>query len=203
MLDLGKMLKDLRNSRNLSQEELGNLLGVGKATIANYEANRRDLSFDKLQEILKVLNSSVEDFFSSENKTYKTPERDSVRIPIYSDASAGYGNFAQEEPLDWLELPLTIAKNADFGTFVDGDSMEPKISHNDLLLVRKTDSLEDGEIGIFQLNEEIYCKKFKHNPLKNEIILKSLNSSYNPIKLENDDEFRIIGKVVGVLDYTI
>lgn len=201
MLDLGKMLKELRISKNLSQEEMANLVGVGKATIANYEANRRDLNFDKLQEILKALNVSIKDFFSNERE--KEISTVATRIPIFSNASAGYGKYAQEDPLDWLELPTSIAKNADFGAFVEGDSMEPKIYEDDLLLIRKTDSLEDGEIGVFYLNEDIYCKKFKFNPITGITTLKSLNEKYDPIRVENSDDFHIIGKVVGVIDYTI
>lgn len=201
MLDLGKMLKELRVSKNLSQEEMANLVGVGKATIANYEANRRDLNFDKLQEILKALNISVKDFFSDE-KEEKTSTV-ATRIPIFSNASAGYGKYAQEEPLDWLELPNSMAKNADFGAFVEGNSMEPKIYEDDLLLIRKTETLEDGEIGVFYLNENIYCKKYKYNSVTRITTLKSLNEKYDPIRIENEDDFHIIGRVVGVIDYTI
>lgn len=201
MLDLGKMLKNLRVSKNLSQEELADLVGVSKATIANYEANRRDLNFDKLQEILKILDVSIKKFFLEEEESKQ--ENDRIKIPIYSDASAGLGKYGQEEPLDWLELPKSIAKNADFGSFVEGDSMEPKIHWDDLLLVKATDILEDGDIGVFYLNDSIYCKKFKYNPLKNEITLVSLNSKYDPKKVQEHDDFHIIGKVVGVLDYTI
>lgn len=201
MLDLGKMLKELRISKNLSQEELANLIGVGKATIANYEASRRDLNFDKLQEILNVLGVSVKEFFSGENE--KEDSSVAIRIPIYSNASAGNGVYAQEDPLDWLELPKSIAKDADFGTFVKGDSMEPKIYEDDLLLIRKNEFLDDGVIGVFQLNEDIFCKKFKYNPLTKQITLKSLNKKYAPIEITENDDFKIIGRVVGVIDYTI
>lgn len=201
MLDLGKMLKELRISKNLSQEEMANLVGVGKATIANYEANRRDLNFDKLQEILKVLNVSVKDFFSNEKENEISIP--ATRIPIFSNASAGSGKYAQEAPLDWLELPSSMAKNADFGAFVEGDSMEPKIYEDDLLLIRRTETLEDGEIGVFYLNENIYCKKFKFNPITGITTLRSLNEKYKPIKIENEDDFHIIGRVVGVIDYTL
>ena len=81
--------------------------------------------------------------------------------------------------------------------------MEPKINEGDLLLVQDTPQLESGMIGVFLLNEKVYCKRFHYNPITKEIILKSLNSNYKPIKITNEDEFRIIGRVVGIYDYTV
>lgn len=52
------------------------------------------------------------DFFSVpfEHFFNEDEENEAIRIPIYSKASAGNGVYAQEEPLDWLELPKSIAK---------------------------------------------------------------------------------------------
>ena len=39
--------------------------------------------------------------------------------------------------------------------------------------------------------------------ITNIITLKSLNKDYSPIVINEDDDFRIIGHVVAVFDYTI
>lgn len=199
MFNIAEKLKKLRNERGLSQTEVAECINVTKPTYASYEKGK-DISVGTLMKLADFFNISFEYFF---NEEIENIEKDSIRIPIFSNASAGYGKYAQEEPLDWLELPNSIAKKADLGAFVEGNSMEPKIYEDDLLLIRKTDTLEDGEIGVFYLNEEVYCKKFKYNPLKDEITLKSLNPKYDPIKVDDEDDFHIIGRVVGVLDYTI
>lgn len=199
MFAIAEKLKILRNEIGLSQTEVAEHINVTKPTYAGYEKGK-DISVGTLIKLADFFNVPFEYFFSED---IENEASEAIRIPIYSNASAGNGVYAQEEPLDWLELPKSIAKNADFGTFVEGDSMEPKIYGDDLLLIRNTDILEDGDIGVFYLNENIYCKKFKYNPLKNEVTLKSLNPKYDPIRIESEDEFHIIGKVVGVLDYTI
>lgn len=203
MYKIGEKINFLRKEGNLTQDELADKIGISKQALFNYENNKRLIPIDTLSDIANFFNVPIESFFSEDYTNLKIIEKDAVRIPIYSNASAGHGKYAQEEPLDWLELPNSIAKNADFGTFVEGDSMEPKIYEDDLLLIRKTDSLEDGEIGIFYLNENIYCKKYKYNSVTRMTTLKSLNEKYDPIKIENEDDFHIIGKVVGVIDYTI
>lgn len=204
MLDIGKMIKELRVKKELSQEELANLLSVNRATIANYESGRRTLTIDKLEEILEALNTNLTDFFNSNNlETKKIKSEEQKRIPILSDVSAGYGKEALEEATHWIKLPSVIAKNADFGTFVSGDSMEPKINDGDLLLVQNIPQLDSGMIGIFLLNDNVFCKRYHYNPITKETVLKSLNLNYKPIIVTDDDDFRIVGKVVGIYDYTV
>ena len=204
MLDVGKMIKELRIKKNISQEDLANILSVNRATIANYESGRRALTIDKLEELLNALDTSLADFFNSNNlaKTEVQPQ-ELRKIPILSDVSAGYGKEALEDATHWIKLPTSIARNATFGTFVAGDSMEPKINDGDLLLVQDTPQLDSGEIGVFLLNEKVYCKRFHYNPITKELVLKSLNTIYKPMHIDRDDDFRIIGKVVGIYDYTV
>ena len=204
MLDVGKMIKELRIKKNISQEDLANILSVNRATIANYESGRRALTIDKLEELLNALDTSLADFFNSNNleKTEVKPQ-ELKKIPILSDVSAGYGKEALEDATHWIKLPTSIARNATFGTFVAGDSMEPKINDGDLLLVQDTPQLDSGEIGVFLLNEKVYCKRFHYNPITKEIVLKSLNTNYKPMYINKDDDFRIVGKVVGIYDYTV
>jgi phage transcriptional repressor len=204
MLDVGKMIKELRIKKNISQEELANILSVNRATIANYESGRRALTIDKLEELLEALGVNLTDFFNSNNlETKKIKNEEQRKIPILSDVSAGYGKEALEEATHWIKLPSVIAKNADFGTFVSGDSMEPKINDGDLLLVQNIPQLDSGMIGIFLLNDNVFCKRYHYNPITKKTVLKSLNLNYKPIIVTDDDDFRIIGKVVGIYDYTV
>ncbi|WP_338941998.1 LexA family protein [Fusobacterium polymorphum] len=205
MYSIGKKIAFLRKKEKLNQDELADKLGIARQSILNYENEKRQIPIDVLAKIANFFNVTIESFFSEDAEDFKEVkiEKDSVRIPIYSNASAGTGIYGQEDPLDWLELPKSIAKNATFGTFVKGDSMEPRIYENDLLLIRTNEILDTGSIGVFKLNDDIYCKKFQYNPLTREITLKSLNPKYDPIRITKEDDFCIIGRVVAVIDYTI
>ena len=72
-----------------------------------------------------------------------------IKIPIISKVSAGLGIYGRDEILDWLEVSKSIAKVLHFATFIDGDSMEPKIYIMILVLVPEVSMLDGGEIGIF------------------------------------------------------
>lgn len=201
MLEIGKKLKELRESKNISQEQLAKMLGVSVVTIGNYESERRVLTVEKLQNILSFLDTNLIDFFSENDQQEKNSNE--KKIPIVSKVSAGIGVFGEDEIIEYLSLPKELNKKCDFATFVTGDSMIPLIQDNNLILIRKTETLENGNIGVFFLNENVYVKKFSYNPLTREAKLVSLNKDYPIINIKDEDAFHIIGRVVGVLEYNL
>lgn len=56
-MDIGKKIKNARISKGLTQEQLGNLVGVQKSAIAKYESGRVvNIKRSTLQKIAKVLD---------------------------------------------------------------------------------------------------------------------------------------------------
>lgn len=56
-------------------------------------------------------------------------------------------------------MPLTPeSRKADFILRVDGDSMEPKFSNGDYLLVRKQPAVDIGQIGISMLTARVMSR---------------------------------------------
>ena len=72
--------------------------------------------------------------------------------------------------------------------------MTPLYTDGQIVYVRQQPDLKPGEIGIFVLNGEAYCKKLETD---GGIKLISLNPNYKPIKVKYSYELRVIGKVVG------
>ncbi|MCQ9626877.1 helix-turn-helix domain-containing protein [Cetobacterium somerae] len=203
-MKLGDKLKEIRKQNNLTQTDLAKILNITKPTYANFENDSKSMTLEMLQQLASHFSIPIENLLFDSIHTFKTSDK-TKKIPILSSVSAGVGIFGEEIPVDWLELPEAIAKKADYASFVSGDSMEPKITSGDLLLIEKTDVLENGDIGVFKIGEDIVCKKFKSNPIIREITLISLNPKYKSILIDNDycknNEFNILGKVVGKLDY--
>lgn len=71
--------------------------------------------------------------------------------------------------------------------------MQPKFFDGDRLLVKQADSIYEGEIGVFILNNESYIKKMG----RGELI--SLNPAYKPIKLTESDDIRCTGKIIDAI----
>ena len=204
MYSIGVKIRKLRKDKNISQEELANKIDISTQALYNYETEKRQIPIDILSKIAKYFEVPIENFFNdSFNEFNSISNKKMKKIPILSNVSAGKGRYAIDEVNDWIELPLSLAKNADFATFVEGDSMEPKIHNFDLVLVKYLEYLENGDIGIFYLNENVYCKKFSANPIEKKYILKSINKTYTPIEVTENDEFRIVGKVVSIIQYNL
>lgn len=56
---LGKMIKAARQERNLTQEELGKLVGVQKAQISKLESSRNSATIDTIIKIFKALKAEI------------------------------------------------------------------------------------------------------------------------------------------------
>lgn len=56
----GDRLKELRNSKNLSQEELGEILGVRKSSISNWETDKATPTYDILIKLAQYFNVTTD-----------------------------------------------------------------------------------------------------------------------------------------------
>lgn len=88
------------------------------------------------------------------------------------------------------EYPINeMNQNADYVIGVNGDSMEPEYYDGDIVFVEKTTHVSNGDVGIFQKDNNIYIKKAGENGLV------SLKAGY-PI-ITSEDGVRVLGKVLG------
>ena len=110
-------------------------------------------------------------------------------------ASAGTGNFLDGDNFTEIEVGEEVPDNADFGIRISGDSMEPRFVNGQIVWVQKQDTLNSGEIGIFFLDGNAYCKKLQDD--EKGLYLISLNSKYEPISITENQTFKIFGKVIG------
>ena len=89
-----------------------------------------------------------------------------------------------------IEVPDTPeARRADYAIGVLGDSMEPAFTDGDIVLVKKTDTVDIGKTGIFQKGNEIYIKQRGENGLH----------SINPAREDifPDEDIYCLGEVIG------
>ena len=137
---------------------------------------------------------AVDDLLNTEYErcTYKA-EITPLEMPmsIYG-AAAGTGNWLDEEYNIRVKVKDTpIARRANIVIKVSGNSMKPKFSDGDKVLVKIQPDIEVGEIGIFIVDNEGYIKQ------KGEYELISLNPKYNNIPIGEYTDYRCFGKVLG------
>lgn len=68
---LGKMIKSARQERNLTQEELGRLVGVQKAQISKLESSANSATIDTIIKVFKALEAEINFNVKIENNFVK------------------------------------------------------------------------------------------------------------------------------------
>lgn len=112
---------------------------------------------------------------------YNAPAAAGEALPIIAD---------DYDMVETDEAPI----DASFGIRISGDSMEPAIHDNSVVWVKKQESLNVGEIGIFLLNGESLCKRYEFED--GVYTLVSLNKKYRPIEILESDDLRVVGRVL-------
>lgn len=149
--------------------------------MANYFGIQKS---DLVEEHLRNINNSIK----------------GVRINVLGRVAAGIPIEAIENIIDTEEISEQLASTGEFfGLQIHGDSMEPRMYENDVVIVRKQDDAESGDIVIAMVNgNDATCKRLMK--YAGSIALLSLNPKYEPMTFSEKDieekPVRIIGKVV-------
>ena len=126
----------------------------------------------------------------------RKPKPRMLKMDYYTlPASAGTGNFLDSDPAEELLVPESAeAEQADFVISVGGDSMEPTYHDGDKVFVKKCDSVDIGEVGIFVVNGDAYIKELGSK------CLISHNEKYKPIRVGENDSVYCCGRVIGIVE---
>jgi len=123
-----------------------------------------------------------------------------IKIPIIGRVAAGLPINAVENLEGSLVVDPSFLKKAEdaFALRVKGDSMiNAGINDKDLVIVSPKEQAKNGDIVVAMLNDEATVKKFEF--INNKIRLIAENNAYKPIEVKTEDDFKLIGKVKGVV----
>ena len=196
---IGRNISNLLLKRGKSQKDLCDNLGFSPASVSSWVNGSRMPLKGKLLLIAAYLGCTLDDLMYDPKEARR---KHSYSIPVYARVGAGLPLEASEEIIDREEIPEQMASLGDFyGLRIGGDSMEPRIVEGDVVIVRKQDTAEDGDIVIALVNgNDAVCKRLKI--YKDGIALLSNNPVYPPMYFSRSDTqdipVRIIGKVVEI-----
>ncbi|HMN48190.1 MAG TPA: transcriptional repressor LexA [Ignavibacteriaceae bacterium] len=127
-------------------------------------------------------------------------EKGDNKIPIVGRVAAGSPIFAEENIEGSVLIDPTFIKKSEncFALKVKGDSMiDAGIFEGDLVIISPQSIASNGDIIVARINDEVTVKVYE---FKNQVIkLIPQNKNYDPIVIQNKEEFSIVGKVTGVL----
>ena len=124
-------------------------------------------------------------------------------LEVKASAGSGYENFSERvvRRIDLFEDGLR--ENVSFSNSgrlemisASGDSMEPTISSDDILLVdRSVNEIVYDSIYVVLINGELYVKRFQKTPSRTLLMI-SDNQKYKSFELKLEDDIRVLGRVV-------
>ena len=195
MKNTGEMIKYYRKKLGLTQEELGNYVGVQKSAIAKYENGRienlKRTTIEKLSELFGILPSELLGISATNNVMSNTTN-------VIGVVPAGTPLEAIEDIIGEIEYPSRFANKEVFALQIKGDSMNKVLPDGCIGLFEKTSTLENGEIGAIMVNgDDATVKKFYR--LTDSYVLEPL--SFNPeqhplIIKDGTDPVSVIGKLI-------
>lgn len=191
------ILYTLRKEKGLTQEKVAQYLNTVHSSYNRMENNDIEkISSEYLKKLSTLYNVSIDYLLGQENNK---KER-GIQIPVLGTIPAGIPIEAIEEILNYEEIPQSMAQKGDFfGLKVRGDSMAPRIQSGDIVIVRKQETAESGDICVIMVNGfDATLKQIKRD--YNGISLVPFNPDYKPMFYSNKDieelPIKIIGKVV-------
>ena len=69
-MSFGKILKELRTERKVTQQELSDYLGISKSMISMYESNQRKPSYEMLEAIADFFNVDMNRLYGAPSNAY-------------------------------------------------------------------------------------------------------------------------------------
>lgn len=198
---LAKRIEIERKKRNITQRNLALRTNISNATISRIENGLITMpDTATLDKIANFFNVSV-DYLLGNSDDLKAKIK-GIKIPVLGVIPAGIPIEAVEHIIDYEEITPEMAKSGEFfGLKVKGDSMMPKIEEGDILIIRKQEEANNGDICAIIINGyDATVKKIKKDT--NGLLLVPLNQSYEAMFYSNKDisqlPVRIIGKVVEI-----
>ncbi len=213
-LAMGYRIRELRNKKGLTQRELAEMLYKSESAIRMWELGKSEpdiQSINLLSEIFNVSPALITGWLPAVStitytQVYDTKSEKTVsdivncRIPVYGSVAAGIPIEAITDIEDYEEITEEMARSGKYAALkIKGNSMEPRFTEGDVVIVRLQEDVDSGDIAIVLVNgDEATCKKIKKTP--EGVMLISTNPAYEPMFYSNKEieelPVRIWGKVV-------
>lgn len=205
MLELYKNIKRRRQQLKMTQTDLALKMGYAdKSMIAKIEKGNVDLPQSKILAFANVLETTPGELMGWDYEAEPTEtvdniyKLDKIKLPMLGKIACGEPIYVDEERESYVMVGTDIG--ADFCLQCQGDSMiNARIHDGDIVFVKKTDIVENGEIAVVIIDDEATLKRFFYYREQNLVILKPENPKYQDIILTGEqlNQVRVIGRAVA------
>ncbi len=192
---LSDVIKKRRSELGLTLLDIAKKMEVNEATVQRWESgNIKSLRQGRLAQLAEILKVSPAELMGWTN------ERQRHLIPVLGDVPAGIPIEAATNIIDYEEISEEMARAGDhFALRIRGDSMEPRFKEGDVVIVRKQETVDNGQVAVVMVNgNDATVKKFYKTAAG--VMLVGNNPTFTPLNYTPEQveqlPVRVIGRVV-------
>lgn len=135
-----------------------------------------------------------------EKQMGKPTKKHNRYIPFYlTPPAAGIAVPLEGEEFEMILADDSVPADADYAVCISGDSMEPYIHDGEMVFVRETQDLHEGDVGVFCVDGAMYCKQYYVDEERNLHLLSANPNRINAniyIDGESGSSVKCCGKVL-------
>lgn len=190
------LLMKKNNIKNIAQ--LSKLTELPYTTLKSiFDGDVNDIRLSTSKKICNTFNITLDELLNDNIELNNIQIIDNKQsLPLLGIVKAGYDYLANENIISYVSADINVSDIENcYALKVTGDSMEPILYEDDIVIVHKQNDVENGQVAIILIDgEEATIKKVIKYDDYVELI--AFNSYYPPKKLTKSDNFKIIGKVI-------
>ena len=161
-MTLGQIIRAYREENSMSMDRFAKASGLSKGYISQLENNLNPKTGEPPVPSMATIKKAANGMFMSFDELFNqlddnmivsvSPEKvrmakKAIRIPVLGNVAAGIPIEAIEDVIDYEEISEELAHTGDFFALkIKGDSMEPRICNGDVVIVRKQNYAESGDL---------------------------------------------------------
>lgn len=187
---IGDMIARIRKEKKMSKTELAKLTNINIGHLTHIEKGERNPSHKALKSICKALDIpyqplmyTYDKILSDDQEFYKAPNHISYNKVLAVDSIHSFMDCPSHLPSATLAIKIT------------DHAMEPKLPEGVYAYVEFNSPLNNRDIGIFEYDGKILIRRFIVR--RDKLVLRADNKEIEEISIYDNDDFNIIGKIIG------
>ncbi|MCC4038595.1 XRE family transcriptional regulator [Staphylococcus pseudintermedius] len=200
---MSKNIRRLMKENNVDRKQLSIDLKVKYTTLSDWINAKTYPRIDKIELLANYFNVNKSDLV--EDKTKQQIDTLPVTaIPVVAKISAELPIYTEENIIEYTYISTQMTRGGKelFGLKVSGDSMDKEFREDDVVIVEKDTIVENGQIGVVNVNGyNATVSRVRYSEDKIILLPESNNSDHLPQIYSNDNEIKIVGKVVSSMKF--
>lgn len=190
---LGKLMAKIRENKKISATKLSQITNIDSGHLSHIEKGDRTPSHKLLRKLCDSLDIPYQPIMYTYDKELTKEQLDYDFVDKIC-----YDKILAVNSVDSLISCPPDMRTATLAIRVPDDSMEPDLTSGSYAYVELNAPLNSKDIGLFEYNHKYLFRKLIIR--KDGLVLRALKDGIEDIKINYDEKFYILGKVLGTND---